>query len=200
MNKLTLTLTALLLAGGAFGADPPDKKEVPLPFPVVNAEENMRSAVAKAQTEYLKKVEAEVKKLQATLEAEKAKATRSGLLEVALAIKAKQEALTVDAVVTNAAGGGGDLLGDVDPPAKLIIGTWTFQREAGNQPITFKEDGKCIWMGQLPGDYKIDKKSIVISWSNNVKFVISLPLSTTGTKTMELGNANPDYSGVIIKQ
>ncbi len=48
MNKLTLTLTALLLAGGAFGADPPPAKDIPLPVPVVKADEAMVTAVNKA--------------------------------------------------------------------------------------------------------------------------------------------------------
>jgi hypothetical protein len=113
MNTLTKTLFALAFCvGSAWAGDPPDKKEVPLPAPIVKAEEAMNDAVAKARANYLKQVEAEVKKLQATLEREKAAATRAGQLEVAMAIKAKQDALVVAEVAQKALEGAGDLLGE----------------------------------------------------------------------------------------
>jgi len=100
MNKITTTLLAIALAASAgWAADPPEKKEVPLPPAVVNAENAALAAADKARSVYIKAVEAEVKKLQAALEKEKQAATKAGNLELAMAIKAKQEAMTVDAVV-----------------------------------------------------------------------------------------------------
>jgi hypothetical protein len=159
MNRVTATILSLALAASVgWAADPPEKKEVPLPVPVVKAEEAMETAVNKALAIYLKTVEAEVKKMHATLEKEKAAATRAGNLELALAIKAKQDALTVDAVVTNAAGRGADLLGEsgkVDL-AKMIVGKWNWT----GREFEFGPGGKIIG---FRGDWKIVKNTIVVN-------------------------------------
>jgi hypothetical protein len=126
MNRVTATILSLALAASAgWAADPPEKKDVPLPPAVVNAENAALAAADKARSVYIKAIEAEVKKLQAALEKEKQAATKAGNLELALAIKAKQEAMTVDAVVAKGAESGGDLLGEgkVDV-AKVIVGKW----------------------------------------------------------------------------
>jgi hypothetical protein len=143
MKTLSFTLASLLLACGAFGADPPEKKEVQLPAPVIKAEDVMNDAVAKARTAYLKAVEAEVKRLQAVLEKEKAAATRAGSLELAMAIKAKQDALVVAEVAGKALEGAGELLGDgpkVDL-MKIIVGNWNYTQGGETWQLSFNKNG-----------------------------------------------------------
>jgi hypothetical protein len=52
MKKLTATLIALLAASSGWCADPPEKKEVPLPVQVMKAEEIMNANVQRARAAY----------------------------------------------------------------------------------------------------------------------------------------------------
>jgi len=189
MNRVTATILSLALAASVgWAADPPEKKEVPLPVPVVKAEEALETAVNKALAIYLKTVEAEVKKMQATLEKEKAAATRAGNLELALAIKAKQDALTVDAVVTNAAGRGADLLGEsgkVDL-AKMIVGKWNVScsNTGWNGVHEYYLNGvaKCQ---NVTGKYTITGNTITVTWNNNtIDIINTFNENTMSGKTM----------------
>ena len=99
------------------------------------------------------------------LEKEKQAATKAGNLELAMAIKAKQEALTVDAVVTNAAGRGSDLLGDGKPDlAKLFVGSW----EVRGAIWTVLDNGNVSSTSGASFTWKVDKDSIIVIPINNL--------------------------------
>jgi len=194
MNRLTSTLLAITLAASAgWAADPPEKKEVPLPAPVIKAEDAMNDAVNKARSVYIKAVEAEVKKLQAALEKEKQAATKAGNLELAMAIKAKQEAMTVDAVVAKGAESGGDLLGegktDLDTPH--WIGVWNITNIT---TLKISKDGTAFW-GSTPGTYTVGENTIKFSWGNE----IDIPKSSK-CKVVDHGRNGVIYDIVITKK
>jgi hypothetical protein len=170
MNRLTSTLLAIALAASAgWAADPPEKKDVPLPPAVVNAENAALAAADKARSVYIKAVEAEVKKLQAMLEKEKAAATRAGNLELAMAIKAKQDAMTVDAVVAKGAESGGDLLGGDFNEVENVVQVLTSKKwiHNGRFIYTFKRDMTFVLNNtNRYGSYIISKdgKNLTLVW------------------------------------
>jgi hypothetical protein len=196
MNKITSTLLAIALAASAgWAADPPEKKEVPLPPAVVNAENAALAAADKARMVYVKTVEAEVKKLQAMLEKEKAAATRAGNLELALAIKAKQESITIDSVVKKLSENNDplDILGDVERMKvmeTLCAGEWI---HLGRYDYSFSKNKTMSALGgSRTGTFEIsgDAKSVVITWdSGKVK-----------SETIVIDNGSYRLSGGIFER
>jgi len=178
MNRVTATILSLALAASVgWAADPPEKKEVPLPVPVVKAEEAMETAVNRALAIYLKTVEAEVKKMQAALEKAKQDATKAGNLEIAMAIKAKQDALTVDAVVAKGAESGGDLLGEGKPDlAKMIVGKWD---RSDNTECDFRANGTGS-IGSIPVKWSVVKETVCITFPNQPSWFMRLKQSDNG--------------------
>lgn len=188
MNRMTATILSLALAASAaWAADPPSKEAPPLPAPVVAAENTMNAAVDKARAAYLKSIEAEVKKLQATLEKEKATATRNGNLDLALAIKAKQDALTLEAVVAEAGKKlsadellGGDASVNLLNDKKIIVnGSIIFQF---NSDGTFSRN-KAGNAADMSGKWTFDGKTLKILPKSNSFLTFTYDKSTKTFKS-----------------
>lgn len=182
MNRMTATILSLALAASAaWAGDPPSKEAPPLPAPVVKAEETLDAAVSKAYAAYLKSVDAEVKKAQAALEKEKQAATKAGNLELALAIKAKQDALTVDAVVAEAEKkiDADELLGGaakVDV-AKVIVGTWkgTTAKFKNGLVFSINKDKTASWNnGVGTGNWTQKGNVITVTWKTGYIYTIEV--------------------------
>ena len=177
MLKLLPILIISLVALSLFGA------EVTLPASVTKAEETMNIAVSKAREAYMKALDSEVKKFQGVLEKEKSNATKAGSLELALALKAKQDATSVESVEKSI--GTGDVLGnssralfksDKDVTAFINKNQKWVRVENGkrmNAIIDFKQ-GKFLYVDadEKPSQWNnVSLKGLVISaWDETTDF------------------------------
>ncbi|MBA3686094.1 MAG: hypothetical protein H0W72_12775 [Planctomycetes bacterium] len=158
MRTLILTLAMLGLTVQA-AEEAPVK---PLPAPAKAALDKFARAEAKLKDQIVAERAKTIVELQKALK----DTTKSGDLDGANAIKAEMDALTA----LNEADSDTDLLGNkkIDP-AKLVIGTWAWNKTGGaSGTFAFTDDGKITaQMGLLsvPGAWTVDaKQQIVITW------------------------------------
>jgi hypothetical protein len=147
--------------------------ETALPSAAVTALEKLDKIEGKLTAEYKKSVVAQRSKTIEELEKVVKEVTKTGNLELALAVKAKVDEL----VAKNEAENDPDLLGNKKPitldPAKLVIGMWDFeQTNTIKGTIEFMPSGNFIGSmiapevhPFIPGKWEIKDDQVILRWS-----------------------------------
>lgn len=135
-----------------------------LPSSVMNAEKSMYASVARSRAIYVRSVKAEVSKAQAILQKEKEIATRAGKLELALAIKKKQDEI----VLLEVLGLSGSAVEELDNEnLKLknhnaILGEWLVTVPGYSAIWNFKPNGRVQVGADESTRWKVSGNNVII--------------------------------------